>query len=44
VILDSVGSWELPQGEYIVCSFEAENFKALVMDALYKAQQYLYQV
>ncbi len=37
-------SWQLPAGEYIVCSFEAENFKALVMDALYKAQGYLYQV
>ena len=35
-------SWELPQGEYIVCTFEAENFEALVMDVLYKAQQYLY--
>lgn len=35
-------SWELPPGKYIVCSFEAENFEALVMDALYKAQQYVY--
>ena len=35
-------NWELPPGEYIVCSFEAENFEALVMDALYKAQQYAY--
>jgi len=35
-------SWHLPPGEYIVCSFEAENFEALVMDALYKAQQYIY--
>lgn len=35
-------SWELPPGEYIVCSFEAECFEALVMDALYKAQQYIY--
>lgn len=35
-------NWELPQGTYLVCSFEAENFKALVMDALYKAQQYIY--
>lgn len=34
--------WELPSGEYIVCSFEAENFEALVMDAIYKAQQYIY--
>ncbi len=35
-------SWELPPGSYIVCSFEAEDFEALVMDALYKAQQYIY--
>ncbi|GAB6109923.1 AraC family transcriptional regulator [Fusibacter bizertensis] len=35
-------SWKLPQGDYIVCSFEAENFQALVMDVLYKAEQYLY--
>ncbi|WMJ90025.1 GyrI-like domain-containing protein [Anaerocolumna sp. MB42-C2] len=35
-------NWELPVGEYIVCSFEAECFEALVMDALYKAQQYIY--
>jgi len=39
---DDYTSWELPQGEYIVCTFEAENFEALVMDVLYKAQQYLY--
>lgn len=37
-------SWTLPQGEYVVCTFEAENFEALVTDALYKAQQYLYSV
>ena len=34
--------WELPAGEYIVCTFEAESFQCLVMDALYKAQQYLF--
>ncbi|MEG0528591.1 MAG: AraC family transcriptional regulator [Longicatena sp.] len=34
--------WELPMGEYIVCTFEAENFESLVMDALYKAQGYLF--
>jgi AraC family transcriptional regulator len=39
---DALVSWELPLGEYIVCSFDAENFDALVMDALYKAQQYIY--
>lgn len=40
--LDGYTHWELPQGEYVVCTFEAENFDSLVMDALYKAQQYLY--
>lgn len=39
---DGAAAWELPSGEYVVCAFEAENFEALVMDALYKAQQYLY--
>ena len=34
--------WELLEGEYVVCTFEAESFEALVMDALYKAQQYLF--
>ena len=36
--------WELPVGEYIVCWFESENFEALVMDAIYKAQQYIYNI
>ena len=40
--LGDLMKWELPQGKYVVCSFEAENFEALVMDALYKAQQYVY--
>lgn len=35
-------SWVLTEGEYIVCSFEAEDFDSLVMDVLYKAQQYLF--
>lgn len=35
-------NWELPVGEYIVCTFEAENFEGLVMDALYKAHGYLF--
>lgn len=34
--------WELSSGEYIVCSIEGENFDCLVMDSLYKAQQYIY--
>lgn len=36
-------SWELPKGEYIVCSFEAEDFEHLVMDAVYKAHRYLFE-
>lgn len=39
---DDFINWELPAGEYIVCSFKAENFEALVMDAIYKAQKYVY--
>lgn len=35
-------SWQLTPGEYIVCTFEAENFEHLVMDVLYKAHQYLF--
>lgn len=34
--------WIQPQGEYLVCSFEAENFYYLVTDVLYKAQQYIF--
>ncbi len=36
-------SWELPAGEFIVCSFEAEDFEHLVMDAVYKAHKYLFE-
>ena len=41
---DGFINWELPPGNYVVCSFEAENFEALVMDALYKATQYTYTI
>lgn len=41
-IPNSFMHWTLPPGEYIVCSFEAENFESLVLDALYKAQQYIF--
>ena len=36
-------SWVLEAEEYIVCSFEAEDFEHLVMDAIFKAQRYLYE-
>lgn len=36
-------SWEIAKGEYIVCSFEAEDFEHLVMDAVYKAHKYLFE-
>lgn len=35
---------ELSPGEYIVCSFEAESLEQLVMDALFKARRYLFEV
>ncbi len=41
--IEGYSSWELPQGEYVVCSFEAENFEHLVMDAVYKAHKYLFE-
>lgn len=41
---DSYQSWELTEGEYVVCYFEAENFEDLVMNVLYKAQSYLFGV
>lgn len=37
-------SWNLPVGEYLVCVIEAKDFESLVMDALYKANDYLYGV
>ena len=37
-------SWNLPKGDYIVCTFEAEDFESLVMDALHKANQYLFTI
>ncbi len=36
--------WTLEEGEYIVCTFEAEDFEHIVTDALYKAQQYLFNM
>jgi AraC family transcriptional regulator len=35
-------SWELPAAEYIVCTFEAENFIELTSSALDKAMKYLF--
>ncbi len=40
--IDGYTNWNLPASEYIVCSIEAESFEHLVMDALYKAQGYLF--
>lgn len=40
---DGYTSWKLSRGEYIVCSFEAEDFEHLVMDAIYKAHKYLFE-
>lgn len=43
-IPDGYKTFTLQPGEYLVCSFEAENFESLVMDALYKAEQYVYNM
>lgn len=34
--------WAMPEGNYIVCSFEAENFFLLTTDSLEKANAYLF--
>ena len=44
VALNEFTTWELKKGEYIICSFEGENFEQLVTDALYKAQRYLFEM
>lgn len=44
MVRDGYTNWELPQGEYVVCTFEAENFESLVMDVLYKAQRHLFEI
>jgi AraC family transcriptional regulator len=36
-------TWEMPAGEYVVCSFEAENFSELTTSALDKAMNYLFK-
>jgi AraC family transcriptional regulator len=41
-MLSKIDQWIQQRGEYIICSFEAENFDLLVTDVLYKAQQYLF--
>lgn len=42
-LVENNTSWVLEDGEYIVCTFEAENFECLVMDAVYKAHKYLFE-
>lgn len=42
--LNGNDEWTMPAGEYVVCVFEAERFDALVSDALYKAEQYMYGI
>ena len=42
-VTEGYSSWELTAGEYIICSFEAENFEHLVMDAVYKAHKYMFE-
>jgi AraC family transcriptional regulator len=41
---EGYSTWELSEGEYIVCAFEAEGFEQLVTDALYKAQRYVFEI
>lgn len=37
-------AWVMPIGNYIVCSFEAENFYLLTTSALNKARDYMFRV
>lgn len=37
---DRFATWWLPEREYMVCGFSAENFDLLVTDAVYKAWKY----
>lgn len=41
---EGYSTWVLSEGEYIVCTFEAEDFEHLVTDALYKAQRYVFEM
>jgi AraC family transcriptional regulator len=45
-IMDQPGlvHWTMPLGEYVVCSFEAENFYLLTTNALNKARDYMFGV
>lgn len=43
-VADGCCTWALTEGEYVVCTFEAEDFEHLVTDALYKAQRYLFEM
>ncbi len=37
-------TWVMPAGDYIICSFEAENFYLLTTNALNKARDYMFGV
>ncbi|MDF2543418.1 MAG: AraC family transcription regulator [Herbinix sp.] len=37
-------TWVMPIGNYIICSFEAENFYLLATNALNKARDYMFGV
>ncbi len=41
--VDGCTSWIIEEGEYIICTFEAEDFEHLIMDAVYKAHKYLFE-
>ncbi len=42
--LQDYAIWSMPQGEYAVCSFEAENFYLLTTNAMNKARDYMFDV
>lgn len=43
-MLSEFSVWSMPIGNYIICSFEAENFYLLTSNALNKARDYMFGV
>jgi AraC family transcriptional regulator len=44
ILPNGFSNWSMPEGEYVICSFEAENFYLLTTNALNKARDYMFGV
>lgn len=42
-VKEGFSCWTLEEGEYIICSLEAENFEKLITDSIHKANKYLFE-